>query len=190
MRRLQLEPQALRREAPGGIAGQGEGIGDRCAEQGIAQCGKHEPKRRLAHVMLFVADAELGDQSADGFEDRVEGVAVARQDHPGGERSGTLTVERVERAVDDFTRFSLSCACAADGFGDASGHAIGDRPGKLRLQSRGRAEVVKQIGVRAPDLRRHGLERDGLRTLFEEEETRGLQSDGTALFGVQAFTAY
>ena len=190
MGRLQLEPQALRREAPGGITGQGESIGDRCSEQGIAKRGKYEPERRLADVMLFVADAELGDQSANRFEDRVEGVAVARQDHPGGERSGTFTVERVERAVDDLACFRFSRTSAPHGFGDAPRHAIGDRPCQFRLQPCSRAEVVKQIGVRAAYLRRHGLERDGLRALFEKEEARGLQSGGTALFGVQAFTAY
>jgi hypothetical protein len=44
--------------------------------------------------------------------------------------------------------------------------------------------MVEQIGVSPPHLCSHCLQGDGLRPLFEQQETRCLQCGGTTLFGV------
>ena len=120
---------------------------------------------RLGHVVLLVADAQLGDQAVERIEDRVQGVAVAGEDHPRGERSGAFPAERVEGLVDDVAGVGLAGPRELHRFGDARRHRFGDRPGQLGLQPGGRAEMVEEIGVRAADLRRHGLERYRLRAL-------------------------
>ena len=75
-------------------------------------------QRAFGDVALLVADAELGDERPDRIEDRVERVAVAGEDHPGGERAGAFAVERVEGAVDDVAGVGFAGARAFDGFGD------------------------------------------------------------------------
>ena len=109
--------------------------------------------------MILMADAELGDETADRIEDRVQRVAVAGEDHPGGERSGAFLAERVEGPVDDIARVGLAGPRALDRFGDAGRDRIGDRAGKLALKPGGRAEMMEQIGVGPADLRRDGLQR-------------------------------
>jgi hypothetical protein len=118
--------------------------------------------------MLLVADGQLGDEAADRIEDRVEGVAVTGEDHPGGERAGAFTPENIEGLVDDITRIGLAGASALDRLGDAGGDRIGDRAGKLALEPGGGAEMVEQIGVGAADLSGYGLQGDRLRALREQ----------------------
>ena len=141
-------------------------------------------------MMLFVTDAQLGDERPDRLEDRVERVAVAREDHPGGECARSLAIEGVECPVDHFAGIRLVSAGTTDGFSDADGNSIGNRSGKLSLQSGRRPEMMEKVGMGAADLRGDGLESHGLRTLFEQQQPRRLQGDGTALFGVKAFSAY
>ena len=92
------------------LARHAERLGHRLAKQRIAECGKHQPQGRVVDGPVLMAVAELVDQPVDGVEDRVEGVAVAGQDHPGGERSGAFLVEGVEGAVDDLARVGLALA--------------------------------------------------------------------------------
>ena len=54
-----------------------------------------------------MAGAQMIDQRVDRIEHRVERVAIAGQDHPGGERAGPLAAEGVEDAVDDLDRVGL-----------------------------------------------------------------------------------
>lgn len=187
---IELETKALGGELPGGVAVHRQGIGDRGAEQGIAECGEDQPERRLADVMLLVTDAELGDERPDRFEDRVQRVPIAGQDHPGGERPGSFSIEGIEGAVDDFAGFRLAGTGAGDGLGDASGDPLGDRAGKLRLESGGGPEMVKEVGVRSSDLGGNRLQGHGLRALFEQQLPSGLQCGGPAFPGVEAFAAY
>ena len=105
-------------------------------------------------MMRVVADRELRDEAADRIEDRVQRIAVAGDDHPGGERPGALLAEGVEALVDDHPGIGLAGAGALDGFGDAAVDRVGDRLGELALKSRGRAEMVEQVGVGPADLRR------------------------------------
>ena len=125
-------------------------------------------------------------ESRIGFER----VAVAGQDHPGGQGAGAFAIEGVERAVDDLAHVPFADARAFDRLGDAAGDAIGDRSGKLRLKPGGRSEMVQQIGVRPADLGRDRLQRDRLRTLLQQQLARSLQRGGPAFFRVQAFAAY
>ena len=63
-----------------------------------------------------MADAELGDEAVDRIEDRVQRVAVAGEDHPGGKRAGAFAAERVEGLIDDVAGVGLAGARAFDGF--------------------------------------------------------------------------
>ena len=108
-------------------------------------------------MMFLVADPQLGDEAADGIQDRIERVAVSGQDHPGGEGARTLSVEGVERAVDDFADVPFAAACALDCFGYATRNALGDGQSKLGLETGGRSEMMKQISVGPADLRRNRL---------------------------------
>ena len=59
-----------------------------------------------------MADAQMVDELVDGVEHRIERVAIAGEDHPGGERAGALAAEGVEGAVDDLDRVGLMGAGA------------------------------------------------------------------------------
>src|SRR3954471_2928619 len=96
------------------FARQSESVRHRLAEQRIAQRRKHQPEGDLVDRAILMALAELVDEAVDGVEDRVEGVAIAGKDHPGGERSGALAVEGVEGAVDDLARVGLALALALE----------------------------------------------------------------------------
>jgi hypothetical protein len=48
------------------------------------------------HRSVVMALAELIDQDVDRFQDGIERVAVARQDHPGGQCAGAARAEHVE----------------------------------------------------------------------------------------------
>jgi hypothetical protein len=113
-------------------------------------------------MTILVADLEVPDEVADGFEDRVERIAIAGQDHPRRKRPSSLPPERVERHVGDFAGVSFAGARALDGLSDATGDALGNRLRKLRLEPRRGPEMVEQIGVSAPDLGGDGLQSDGL----------------------------
>lgn len=188
---VDLGSEPVGSDRAGSVAVEAEGSGDRCAEQGITERGEDEPEGGFANVMrLMAAGAKLGDEAPQSLEDRIERVAVAGEDHPGGERSRSLAVEGIERAVDDLAGVGLVQPSPLDGIGDAGCNALGDGPDELRLQAGCRSEMVEQIGMRPPDLRRHRFQRDRLRALFKEQAARGFERGGPALFGVKAFAAY
>jgi hypothetical protein len=171
------------------VAREAEGGGHRRAEQRIAERVEDQRERVLGHVMLLVADGELGNQPADRIEDRVERVAIAGQDHPCGQRAGAFPVEHVEGAVDDLARVGLPCAGLLDRLGDARGDGLGDRPRKLALKPGGGAEMVQQIGMGAADLGGDGLQRDRLRPGRKQEPPSGRDCGRAALFGAQSLSA-
>ena len=187
---VQLEAQTLSRQLAGSVAVHRKRIGYRGSEQGIAKGGEHQPQRRLSDVMFLVADAKLRHQVPDRIQDRVQRVTVAGQDHPRGKSPGAFPTEGVESAVDDFARVCLSGSGASYGFGNASGHPVGNRAGELGLQSRRRAERVPEVGVGSPDFGGHCLQRYGLWALFKQELPSSLQCGGSALLGVEALAAY
>src|SRR5205823_14968708 len=121
---------------------------------------------------------------------RVQGVTVAGEDHPRGERSSAFAAEGVEGLVDDIARVGLAGPREFDGPGNARRHRFGDGAGELGLQPGGRAEMVEQIGVGEADLRRDGLQRDGLWALAKQELTSGLDRGGPARFRAEALACY
>jgi hypothetical protein len=50
--------------------------------------------------------------------------------------------------------------------------------------------MMEKVGMRAADLGRHRLQRDGLRSSFKKDQPRCLERGGPALFGVEAFSTY
>ena len=67
---------------------------------------------------------------------------------------------------------------------------LADQRGERRLEPRGRAEMVEQVGVRLADLRRHRFQCDGLRTVLDQQAAGGFQCGGAAFFGIEAFALY
>ena len=140
--------------------------------------------------MLLMADGKLGDEPADRIEDRVERVAIAGEDHPRGERTRPFLAERVEALVDDHPRVGFAGAGAFDSLGDAAVDRVRDRFGKFALEPGRRAEVMEKVGVGATDFRRHGLERDALRALVEQQFARRGKGGGAAFFRGEARSSY
>jgi hypothetical protein len=153
----------------------------------------------LEHFTAILAHALLADprhlsgaeqEAADRLEDRPERVAVARQDHPRRERSGAALAERVEGHVDDLARVALAVPRTFDRLGDPAGDAAGDRARKLGLEPGGRAEMMEQVGVGAADLGSDRLQRNGLRSLLEQQPRSGVERGGPALFRAEAPPSY
>ena len=158
--RARSDGAKLARKLARDIPRQAESLGEGRAKQRIAERVQDQREGGLGDVMLLVADAELSDEAADRVEDWVESVAVAGEDHPGGERAGAFAPERVEGLVDDDSRIGLAGTRAFDRFGDARGDRVGDRAGELALKAGSRAEMMEQVGMGAADPARDSLERD------------------------------
>ena len=88
------------------------------------------------------------------------------------------------------TRGSCSPARAFGGGADLRGDRIGEMRDQRLLQIRRRTEMMEQIGMRPPDSRSDGLERDGLRTLFDEQGAGGLDRGLARFFGAETFADY
>ena len=183
-------PEALGSELAGGVAREAKRVCNGRAEERIAERAQHEPERTPRDLMVFVPDAQLGHQRLKRLQDRVERVAIAGEDHPGGERPGSLAPEGVERLVDDVAGVGFPPAGALDGSGNSSSDGICDRASKGALQAGGRAEMMQQVGMGTADLSGDCLQRDGLRPSFEQKPARGLDRGGTALFRAEASSSY
>ncbi len=190
MPRFDLGAEALSGDCPGRIARQAERLGELGAEQGIAQGGEDKPQRALRDMMFLMADGQLLDQRPDRIEDRVQGIAIARQDHPGGEGSRAALAERIEGLVDDLPRVCLPVARALDGIRDLGRHLRTDVAGQSRLQARGRAKVMQEVGVGPADPPRHRLQGDRLWPRFKQQVARCFQRRGPALIRREAFTKF
>ena len=140
--------------------------------------------------MIFVPDAQLSDERPKRFEDLVECIAIAGEDHPGGERAGAFAAESVESLVDNIARVGLAGAGAFHGRRNAACHRIGDRSGEGALEAGGGAEVVEQIGVGASDLRRNGFEGHRLGTILDQQPARRRDRGGAAFFRAKARSLY
>lgn len=187
---VELEAKTFGSQLPSRVAIHRQCVGDRSAEKGISKSGEDEPQRGFADVMLFMSHAELGNERPDRFQDRVQGVSIARQDHPRRERSRTFAIEGVESTIDDFASFGFPGTSPRHGFGNAPRHPLSNGTGELGLKPGRRPEMVEQVGVGPADLRRHCFQGDRLGTLFEQKLPGSFQCGGPALFGVEAFTAY
>ena len=183
-------PEALGSELAGGVARETERVRNGRTEERIAERAQHKPECAPRDLGVLMSGAQLGDQRLERLQDRVESVAIAGEDHPGGERPGALTAEGVERLIDDVASVGLSLAGALDGAGNAGGDGIGDGASKRALEPRGRAEMVKEVGMGAADLGSHGLKRNGLRPALEKKPPRSLDRGGTAFFGAKTSSLY
>lgn len=192
MRLLDLDAvaQALGGEFARCIARQTERFDDRRPEEGIAERVQHQGQGAFRDMMFVVTDRELGDQAADGIENRVKRVSVSRQDHPGGQRSCAFLAEGVETLVDDHSGIGLPGAGPLHGLGDAAVHRIGNRFGERSLKPGSRSEVVKQVGVGSTDFCSHGLQSHGLRSLVEQQLARGRKRGRAAFLWGKASSSY
>jgi len=187
---IELGAKTLTRHLARGIVGKSEGIGDRLAEQGIAERQQDKPQGCVWDVMVLMAHGELVDEAVNRFEDPAESIAVSRQDHPGRKRPGAALPECIERHIDNIARIGLTHAGALDGDRDLPIDPVGNRSGELGLKSRRRAEMMEQIGVGPSDLGGDGLERNRLRPAFEQDSARGIERGGPAFLRAQAFSSY
>jgi hypothetical protein len=190
MLRFEAVAKALGGELARRIAGKTERKRDFRAEERIAERIQHKREGAFGDVALVMANRKLRDEAVNRIEDRVQRVAVAAEDHPGGQRSGTLAPERVEALIDNHPRVGLTGACAFDCIGDALRDRIGDRAGELALEAGRLAEMVKQIGVSPADLGGDRLQGHGLRPLFNQQPARRGERRGAALFGTEAGSSY
>ena len=173
-----------------GVGGKAERGGNGLPEQGVADRAKDQAERGFGDMMILVAESQPGDQYADRFEDRVERVAIAGEDHPRRQRPGALLAESVEHAVDDDPGIGFAGTGLLDLDRDQTGDRIGDRAGERALQPRGGAEMVEQIGMGAADAGGNGLQGHRLRALGEQERPGGVERGRAALLLAQAAAFY
>ena len=187
---IEARSQAVCRHPPGGFVVQRKSIGERRAEKRVAKRTQAEPQGRLRNLFFLMTDAQLRDEALDRVEDGIERIAVAGEDHPGCERTGAFAAERVEGHVDDVARVGFAGTRTLHRIGNAGDDRIRDGAGKLRLQARGRSEMMEQVGVGPADLGRNGFQRDRLRTLLEQKFARRGEGGGTAFFRGEARASY
>ena len=116
---LETMAKALGSRLACGIARQAQRLRYGWPEQGIAERIQDQRQCAFRDMMGVVTDGELRNQAADRIQDRVEGVAVAGEDHPGGERPSPFAAERIEALVDDDPGIRFAGARPFDRFGDA-----------------------------------------------------------------------
>src|SRR5690348_1679205 len=107
---------------------------------------------------LFVAEAQLVDQRPDRLQNGIERVAVAGENHPGGQGAGAFAAEGIESLIDDFANVGLATALALDSRRNSRSDALGDRPRESRLKAGSGPEMVKQVGMGAAHGRRYRFE--------------------------------
>jgi len=142
---VQLEPlaEAVGGELPGSISREAQSLGDRPAQQRIAERVQHHRKRTLGDMMFLMADGQLRNERLKRIEYRIESVAIAGEDHPSGEGAGAFAPERVEGLVDDVARIRLTGTRSFDRFGDVSRDGVGDGAGERPLKIGSGAEVME-----------------------------------------------
>ena len=187
---IELSAKALGGHVACGIAGKSERIGDRLAEQGIAERQQDKPQGSVGNVMILMTHGELGDEAVNRFENPAERIAVPRQNHPCGKRPRAALAEGIERHVHYVARIGLTDSGALYGGRDLPVDPVGHRSGELGLKPGRRTEMMKQVGVGPPDLCSDGLQRNRLRPPFEQDAACGIQGGGPALLWAQAFSSY
>jgi len=182
--------QALRGQLPGSIARKPKRFRDGRAKQGIAKCVENQRQRALGDMVVLMADGQLSDEAANGIEDRVQRIAIAGQDHPGSERAGTFTAERIEALVDNHPGVCFAGPRALNRLANTRGDRLRDRLRQLALQAGRRTEMVEKVGVGAAYAGGDGLERNSRRPVSEKQLARGVQRGGTALLRSQSLPTY
>ena len=140
----------------------------------------------IVHLAAFVL-AQIVNQFVNRLEQRIERIFVAVHQHPGGERAPALLVKGIESQVDHVARAPLARAGGQHGIFDRGANGHRQMPRQFLLKACGRAEMMEQIGMGAPDARRHGFERDRLGAKFDQQRTRGFKRDCAAFFLAEAF---
>ena len=114
---------------------------------------------------------------------------IPRKNHPRGHRASPVG-ERIERQIDDFARIGIARTCTLCGGADLRGDRIGKMGDQGALKIRSRTKMMEQIGVGPTDPRGDGLECHGLRTLLDQQCTRGFDRGITGFFRAEATTVY
>lgn len=179
-------PQALGRELAGRFAAKTQSLGDGSAEERVAESVEDQRQGRLGDLVIFMARAQLGNEVVDRFEDRVQGIAIAGEDHPRGKSAGAFAVEGIEGHVHDIARVRLAGACTLDGDRDTFGDGVGDCPDKFSLEAGGGPEMMKEVGVGPADFGSDGFKGDGLGTVGEKESPSRLDRGRAALLRAQS----
>ena len=143
--------QAIGGELAGRFSAKAQGLGNGPSEQRIAERAENQCQCRLGDLVVLVSGRELGYEIVDRFQDRVQGITVAGEDHPRGKSAGTFAVEGIKGHVHDIARVGLAGPSALHGFGDALRHTIGDGARKFPLETGSGAEMVEEVGVRPSD---------------------------------------
>ena len=120
-----------------------------------------------------IALPKFVDQIVNRVQDRLQRILVAHQYEPGGERPSALAAERIEGFVHHLTRIRFPVSGTDNGLTNAGRHGFADRPGKLDLKARCRAEMMQDVGVRTADAIRDGFQRNSLRPRLEQQLARG-----------------
>lgn len=179
--------QALGGKLAGGVAGKPQSVGNRWAEQRIAEGAQDQGERAFGNLMFFMANAQLRDECSKRIEDRIEGVAVAGEDHPGGERASAFAVENIECAIDDIASVGFTSAGAFDRFGDTRPYGFGERTGKLTLELGCRPKMMKNVRVRSADFGGDSLQCNRLRAVRDKQLPSGFNCGRSAFLWAQSF---
>ena len=144
---------------------------------------RHEQRRgrdSLVHVLRARVGAALDavDVVAHDFADRCEPRRFAGQHDPGREPPGPAAVERVEHDVDEVAELALARAQAHHRRFDRGRQLAHHLAHQLGLQAGRRAEVMNEIGVTHPEVGRHGLQRDRIRSVGQQQAARGRERQG------------
>lgn len=119
-------------------------------------------------MMLVVPRGQLRNKPANGVQNGIKGIAISSDDHPSGEGAGAFLAKCVKALIDDNSRVSLAGTSTLHRLRDARVDIVGNRFGELALQSGRRTEVMKQVGMGAPNLRRDRFQGYCLRSLVEQ----------------------
>ena len=160
------------------------------ADDRIAQRGhRHEQRRRrdsLVNILRigarFGAALDAVDVVAHDLADRRQTLRLAGQDDPGRKPPGAAAIERVENDVDEVAHLALAGAQPHDGRFDRSGQLAHHLAHQLGLQPGRRAEMVNEIRVAHPQVRRHRLQRDGVGPVGEQQAAGGRERQRASLF--------
>ena len=139
-------------------------------EQRIAHRDEHEPQGRLGDRPVLMAWRAAGRRA--GGSRRAPGSSASRLP----ERiiqAASAPAPSLPNASKTRSTISIGSASWARARRTAASIAgadpVADQPGERRLQARGRAEMVEQIGVGLADPRRDRLQRHRLRALLDQQ---------------------
>lgn len=87
-------------------------------------------------VMIHLFWRDLVHQLVDRLYNRTQCILIAGQDHPTGQRPGSLFIESIESQVDHLARATKPSSMRSDRFLDRLANSLCQVARKLLLQSR------------------------------------------------------